>query len=233
VADLLVLDRVSAGYEESVTLDDVSLQVGEGDSVALLGRNGVGKTTLLVTIMGFTRLHQGDIHWKGRSISALPVYKRVHAGLGWVPQERLVFPSLTVEEHLTSVARAGYWDLARVYELLPRLRERRRHAGNHLSGGEQQMVAIGRALMVNPQLLLLDEPLEGLAPLLMEELSVVITALVSSGQMAIMLVEQHANAALRIAKRAIVLNRGKIVHQSDSDSLRADANRLQSLLAVA
>jgi branched-chain amino acid transport system ATP-binding protein len=233
MAELLALDDVRAGYGESVVLEDVSLSLVEGDSLALLGRNGVGKTTLLVTLMGFTRLHGGAIRWRGGDIARMAPHRRARAGLGWVPQERFMFPSLTVEEHLTAVATPGAWDLARVYRLFPRLEERRRNLGNQLSGGEQQMVAIARALMINPQLLLLDEPMEGLAPIIVQELTRVIAGLVSDGGMAIVIVEQHARLALSLARQAIVLDRGRIVHRSDSASLLADGATLDRLVSVA
>src|SRR5512139_18631 len=181
MAELLAVEGVTAGYGESVVLEDVSFAMEEGDSLALLGRNGVGKTTLLVTLMGLTRLHRGRLRWRGGDLAALPTHRRSQAGLGWVPQERFMFPSLTVEEHLTAVARPGPWDLKRVYDFFPRLRERRGNFGNQLSGGEQQMLAIGRALMVNPKLLLLDEPSEGLAPLIVKHLGVIVKELRNAG----------------------------------------------------
>jgi branched-chain amino acid transport system ATP-binding protein len=175
--ELLALDKVTAGYGESVVLEGISLAMQEGDSLALLGRNGVGKTSLLVTLMGLTRLHGGSIRWQGKDIMRMSTHERAHAGLGWVPQERYMFPSLTVEEHLTVVARPGEWDVKKIYEIFPRLQERRANMGNQLSGGEQQMLAIARALMVNPKLLLLDEPMEGLAPIIVQELTRVIRGL--------------------------------------------------------
>jgi branched-chain amino acid transport system ATP-binding protein len=233
MAELVSLEGVTAGYGESVVLDDVSLAVDEGDSLALLGRNGVGKTTLLVTLMGLTRLHRGAMRWCGRDLSRLPTHERSRAGLGWVPQERLMFPSLTVEEHLTAVARPGRWTVAKVYEVFPRLAERRANYGNQLSGGEQQMLAIGRALMVNPRLLLLDEPMEGLAPIIVQELVNVIRELVEDGGMAVIVVEQHAKLALSLTRRAIVLERGRVVHRADSATLRHDTDTLHRLVAVA
>ena len=230
--ELLRLDRVSAGYGEAVVLEDISFTLREGDSLALLGRNGVGKSTLLVTLMGLARQHGGTISWRGGDLARVATYRRAHAGLGWVPQERCMFPSLTVEEHLTVVARPGEWNLEKVYEIFPRLHERRANLGNQLSGGEQQMVAIARALMTNPQLLLLDEPMEGLAPIIVQELMGVIRRLVS-GQMAVIVVEQHARLALSLTERAIVLDRGRIVHDSDSASLVADPQTLDRLIAVA
>jgi branched-chain amino acid transport system ATP-binding protein len=230
---LLALDDVSAGYGDSVVLEGISLTMREGESLALLGRNGVGKTTLLVTLMGLTRLHGGSIRWRGADIARVPTHLRAHAGLGWVPQERFMFPSLTVEEHLTVVARPGPWTVEKVYEVFPRLQERRANMGNQLSGGEQQMLAIARALMTNPTLLLLDEPMEGLAPIIVQELTRVIRRLVSETGMAVIVVEQHARLALSLTQRAIVLDRGRIVHQSDSASLLQDREALNRLVAVA
>jgi branched-chain amino acid transport system ATP-binding protein len=232
MADLLRLDNVSAGYGEAVVLEDLSLCLAEGESLALLGRNGMGKTTLLLTLMGFTRLHRGALRWRGTDIGGLPAYRRVHSGLGWVPQERGMFVSLTVEEHLTAVARPGHWNIGRVYRIFPGLEERRRNLGNQLSGGEQQMLAIGRALMVNPRLLLLDEPMEGLAPMVVQEMMAVIRQLVTDGGMAVILVEQHARLALSLTSQAIVLERGRIAHCSDSASLLRDTDALERLLAV-
>jgi branched-chain amino acid transport system ATP-binding protein len=233
MAELLALDDVSAGYGESIVLDRVSLALAEGDSVALLGRNGVGKSTLITTIMGLTDRHGGSLRWRGTDLARLPTHRRARAGLGWVPQERFVFPSLTVEEHLTAVARPGRWDVPAVFELFPRLHERRDNFGNQLSGGEQQMLAIARALMVNPALLLLDEPMEGLAPLIVQDLLAVLRDLVAGGGMAIVIVEHHARLALSLAKRAVVLDRGRVVHASDSEALLEDPDRLHQLLGVA
>ena len=232
MAELLALENVTAGYGDSVVLENVGLRLKEGDSLALLGRNGVGKTTLLVTLMGLTRLRGGEIRWRGADLSALPTYRRAHVGLGWVPQERYMFASLTVEEHLTAVARPGPWTPERVYGLFPRLEERRRNLGNQLSGGEQQMLAIARALMVNPRLLLLDEPMEGLAPIIVQELMAVIRDLIAEGGMAVIVVEQHAKLALSITEQAIVLDRGRVVHVSDSESLLEDPETLHRLVAV-
>lgn len=232
-SELLALDNVTAGYGESIVLENVSFTLQEGDSLALLGRNGVGKTSLLVTLMGLTKLHGGAIRWCQGDIARVPTYKRAHAGLGWVPQERYMFPSLTVEEHLTVVARPGEWTLQKMYDMFPRLHERRANMGNQLSGGEQQMLAIARALMVNPRLLLLDEPMEGLAPIIVQELMRVVRSLVSDKGMSVIVVEQHARLALSLTKRAIVLDRGRIVHDSDSASLLADAETLHRLVAVA
>jgi branched-chain amino acid transport system ATP-binding protein len=233
MAELLALDKVTAGYGESIVLEDVSFTMNEGDSLALLGRNGVGKTSLLVTLMGLTRLHKGSIRWGGADIARVPTYKRSRSGLGWVPQERHMFPSLTVEEHLTVVEHPGSWNLAKIYDIFPRLQERRANMGNQLSGGEQQMLAIARALMTNPRILLLDEPMEGLAPIIVQELVRVIRKLVAEEGMSVIVVEQHARLALSLTSRAIVLDRGRIVHDSDSASLLADGEKLDRLVAVA
>ena len=233
MTELLRLEDVTAGYGESVVLDGVSFTLEEGESLALLGRNGVGKSTLLVTLMGLTQLHRGSIRWRGAELSRVPTFRRAWSGLGWVPQERFMFPSLTVHEHLTAVARRGPWTLERVYRIFPRLEQRRNNMGNHLSGGEQQMLAIARALMVNPSLLILDEPMEGLAPIIVQELLGVIRDLVTGSGMAVILVEQHARLALSVTKRALVLDRGRVVHQSESARLLDDAQTLHRLVAVA
>jgi branched-chain amino acid transport system ATP-binding protein len=233
MAELLAVEGLTAGYGDSVVLDDVTLALDEGGTLALLGRNGMGKTTLLVTLMGLTRVHRGSLRWRGADLSRLPTYRRSQSGLGWVPQERFMFPSLTVEEHLTAVARPGRWNAARIYEIFPRLEERRRNYGNQLSGGEQQMLAIGRALMVNPSLLLLDEPMEGLAPIIVQELMSVIRDLVADSGMAVVVVEQHAKLALALTQNAIVLERGRVVHRASSEALSRDPETLHRLVAVA
>ena len=232
MAELLALDGVMAGYGDGIVLEDVSLALEEGDSLALLGRNGMGKTTLLVTLMGLTRLRKGTLRWRGADLTALPTYRRSQSGLGWVPQERYMFPSLTVEEHLTVVARPGRWTVPRIYKVFPRLEERRTNFGNQLSGGEQQMLAIARALMVNPSLLLLDEPMEGLAPIIVQELLGVIRDLVADGGMAVIVVEQHAKLALTLTRQAVVLERGRVVHRSSSEALLEDPDTLHRLVAV-
>jgi branched-chain amino acid transport system ATP-binding protein len=233
MADLLRLEGVSAGYGEARILEDISLTVPEGGSLALLGRNGVGKTTLLVTLMGIARQFGGAITWRGKDLTTLKSWRRARAGLGWVPQERYVFPSLTVEEHLTAVARPGLWTLPRIYRLFPRLEERKSNLGNQLSGGEQQMLAIGRALMVNPALLLLDEPMEGLAPIIVQELLAAVRELLATGDFAVIVVEQHARLALSITADALVLERGRVVHRATSAELLADTATLERLVAVA
>jgi branched-chain amino acid transport system ATP-binding protein len=233
MAELVSLEGVSAGYGEAVVVEDVALRVGEGESVALLGRNGVGKSTLLATILGLTHLHHGAIRWRGADVVRWPTHSRARAGIGWVPQERRMWASLTVEEHLTAVAAPGEWDLARVHKLFPRLAERAEHRGSQLSGGEQQMLAIARALVTNPKLLLLDEPMEGLAPIVVEELAGVLRSLAAAGTMALILVEQHAELALSLAPRGVVMERGRIVHDGDSGALLKDRARLDRWLGAA
>ena len=233
MAELLAVEGLTAGYGDAVVLEDVALSLDEGDSLALLGRNGMGKTTLLVTLMGLTRMRSGTLRWRGGNLAALPTHQRSRSGIGWVPQERYMFASLTVEEHLTAVARPGPWNVARVYATFPRLEERRANFGNQLSGGEQQMLAIGRALMVNPALLLLDEPMEGLAPIIVQELMTVIRELVANGGMAVIIVEQHAKLALTLTRQAIVLERGRVVHRAASEALLNEPETLRRLIAVA
>ncbi|GJG97797.1 ABC transporter ATP-binding protein [Cupriavidus pauculus] len=232
MTELLRVQGLSAGYGEAVVLDGVDLSLDAGDSLALLGRNGVGKTTLLATLMGFTRVRAGQVAWLGGDLLRMPSHRRAQAGIGWVPQERWIFPSLTVAEHLSAVARPGQWDVARIYRTFPRLEERRRNLGNQLSGGEQQMLAIARALMVNPALLLLDEPMEGLAPIIVQELQRVIASLIAESGMAVIVVEQHARLALSMTRQALVLDRGRVVHRSDSASLLADPPLLDRLMTV-
>jgi branched-chain amino acid transport system ATP-binding protein len=229
---LLALDGVSAGHGAGLVLDRVSLSLPEGAGLAVLGRNGVGKTTLIETIMGFTRQAAGRILWRGEDISRLPPHCRARAGLGWVPQERDIFPTLTVEENLSVVARPGPWTPARVTALLPRLAERRTNKGNQLSGGEQQMLAIARTLVTNPALLLLDEPFEGLAPIVVEELVAAIRAMVAEGGMTFILVEQHAALALEMTERAMIVERGRVVHEAASAALRADAATLDRYIGL-
>jgi len=230
MADALRLERVRAGYGQTVVLEDVDLVLRERGALAVLGRNGVGKTTLLATIMGHTSFHSGEILLAGKSISRLPVYQRSRLGVGFVPQEREIFPSLSVEENLGVAARPGRWTLERVYDLFPRLAERRSHQGNQISGGEQQMLAIGRALMGNPSLLLMDEPLEGLAPLIIESLLKVFNRLIAEDSLALVLVEQHAKVALGVTHHAMVLNRGRVAHYGPSEALLADPQRLSNLI---
>jgi branched-chain amino acid transport system ATP-binding protein len=230
--ELLAIEGLSAGYGEAVVLSHVSLDIAEGSATALLGRNGMGKTTLLNSVIGVTRRFGGSIRLEGRDITSLRADRRAHAGIGWVPQERNIFRSLTVEENLTAVARPGAWTPRRIYELFPRLSERRRNLGDQLSGGEQQMLAIGRALVLNPKILLLDEPLEGLAPILVEELLGALRRIFREGVSAI-IVEQNARKVLDTTGRSAIMERGVIVHEGPSRALAADRQLLEAHLGVA
>ena len=239
MSDALRVAGVRAGYGDTVVLEDVSFELPGRGALAVLGRNGVGKTTLLATIMGHTTFHAGQILFNQKPVHRLPVYERCRLGIGYVPQERLIFPSLTVEENLAVAARpikearerAG-WTSERVYDLFPRLAERRAHRGNQISGGEQQMLAIGRALMGNPSLLLMDEPLEGLAPIIIETLLKALQRLITEDSLALLLVEQHAKLALQVTRTALVMRRGRIVHHGPSAALLADPERLASLVVA-
>lgn len=233
MAKLLEVEGVWAGYGNATVLEDITFGLEPGGSLALLGRNGMGKTTLLATLMGATRQSRGVIRFDGANLSVVPSHRRAHAGLGWVPQERDIFASLTAEENLTVVARPGPWDLRKVYATFPRLSEKRASMGNQMSGGELQMLAIARALMLNPRLLLLDEPLEGLAPLIVKELLAIIAAMVREGSIAVILVEQHAQQILPITQDAVVLERGRVVHLGPSEALAADPALLNRWLGVA
>jgi branched-chain amino acid transport system ATP-binding protein len=232
MADALKLEGVRAGYGETVVLEDVAFALPERGALAVLGRNGVGKTTLLATIMGLTTFHAGAIEYRGAPVAGLPTHARNRLGIGYVPQARDIFPSLSVEENLTVAARSGRWDLARVYDLFPRLAERRSHRGNQISGGEQQMLAIGRALMGNPALLLMDEPLEGLAPIIVEMLLKAMERLIRDEALTVVLVEQSAKLALEVTHSALVLSRGRIVHRGPSAELLADPDRLTALVVA-
>jgi branched-chain amino acid transport system ATP-binding protein len=231
-APLLALERVSAGYGDTVVIEDIDLAVGEGESVSVIGRNGVGKTTLLATVMGHTTLHGGAIAIGGTAIAAAESHVRARAGLGYVPQEREVFPSLSVLENLRVAARPGPWTLARVFGLFPQLRARAGNRGNQLSGGEQQMLSIARALMGNPRVLLMDEPSEGLAPVVVEELVRAIVRLRDEERLAIVLVEQNTRVALELSPRTLVIDRGRIVYDGPSAALRDDPKRLGALIGL-
>ena len=219
---LLMLDKVTAGYGDALVLHDISLELPENGSLALLGRNGVGKSTLLLTIMGYTQLRSGRVAWRGQDISRLAPHRRAGNGIGWVAQEREIFPSLSVEENLTVAARPGAWNLETVYKLFPRLNERRNNHGNQLSGGEQQMLAIGRALMSKPRCLMLDEPSLGIAPLLVKTIFAKIREINQSLGITILLVEQNANLALEVAHYGYVLETGRIILHDRSEALRAN-----------
>jgi len=229
---LLALRDVRAGYGDAVVLDDVALELPENGSLAVLGRNGVGKSTLFLTIMGYTAFQRGTIVWRGQDITRMAPHARARLGIGWVAQEREIFPSLTVEENLTVAARPGRWTLDAAYDLLPRLKERRGNMGNQLSGGEQQMLAIARALMTNPALMLLDEPFEGLAPVLVDELTAAMKLMLSDRKIAIILVEQHTDIALELTAEAIVLERGAVAHRAPSAQLLKDTATLERLVGL-
>jgi branched-chain amino acid transport system ATP-binding protein len=228
----LELDNVSAGYGETVVLENIRLALDDSETLSIIGRNGVGKSTLLATIMGHTTLHGGRLLLHGKDMSKVETYRRVGAGLGYVPQEREIFPSLTLQENLEVAARPGAWTIRKVYELFPRLEERAGNMGNQLSGGEQQMLAIGRALIGNPTVLLMDEPSEGLAPVIVEELARAMKRLAAAGGLALILVEQNSRLALDIAPRAVVMDRGRIVYDGASEILRKDPAKLEQLIGV-
>ena len=229
----LELDGVSAGYGETVVLEDIRLTLGAGETLSIIGRNGVGKSTLLATIMGHTQLHGGAVSLHGKNISKVATYNRVIAGLGYVPQEREIFPSLSLRENLEVAARPGAWTIETVFELFTRLAERANNRGNQLSGGEQQMLAIGRALIGNPTVLLMDEPSEGLAPVIVEELARAVKRLTKAGGLSMILVEQNTRLALDIAPRAVVMDRGRIVYDGLSATLESDPAKLEALIGVA
>jgi branched-chain amino acid transport system ATP-binding protein len=232
MSDLLTLQKVSAGYGDAIVISNIDLHLKSGESLAVLGRNGTGKTTLLNTIIGVTRHRGGSIMLDGQDLATTRSDKRAHAGIGWVPQERNIFKSLTVEENLTAVARPGPWNVSRVYEMFPRLKERRSNLGNQLSGGEQQMLAVARALVLNPKLLLLDEPTEGLAPIIIEELLAALTRIIRGEGMSAIVVEQHAQKILGVTDSALILDRGAIVHASSSRALIEDPAALEQHLGV-
>ncbi|MDI1267489.1 MAG: ABC transporter ATP-binding protein [Polaromonas sp.] len=233
MTELLRVEGLSAGYGEAVVLQGVSLSLAEGKTLALLGRNGTGKTTLINTLAGATRQHGGSITLAGKALHKMAPHERAAAGIGWVPQERNIFKSLTVHENLTAVARPGRWTPDRVYEMFPRLGERKSNLGTQLSGGEQQMLAVGRALVLNPRLLLLDEPLEGLAPIIVEELLLAIRRVTRDEGLSAIIVEQHPQAILRISDSAVVLDRGTVVHAGTADELLDQPQLLEQLLGVA
>jgi branched-chain amino acid transport system ATP-binding protein len=232
MAELLRLKKLKAGYGEAVVLAEISLRLEQGQSLALLGRNGMGKTTLINSIIGVTRYRSGAICLDGRDITRLTPEQRARAGVGWVPQERNIFRSLTVHENLTAVALPGPWTPQKVYAMFPRLGERRANLGNQLSGGEQQMLAVGRALVLNPKIVLLDEPLEGLAPIIVEELLTALTRIIREEGMSAILVEQSPQKILSVTNRAVILERGSVVHEAASADLRADRTVLETYLGV-
>ena len=233
MADALELRHVSAGYGETVVLEDVNLALATGESISVIGRNGVGKTTLLATVMGHTTLHRGEMRLGGARLDRLPVFRRALTGIGFVPQEREIFPSLSVRENLEVAARPGHWNQARVFELFPNLHARLSNKGNQLSGGEQQMLSIARALLTNPSVLLMDEPTEGLAPVLVQTLTAVLLRLRAESALSIVLVEQNSRVALAFSARTVVMDKGRIVYDGESAGLRADPERLAQLIGVA
>ncbi|MGF6654836.1 branched-chain amino acid transport system ATP-binding protein [Paraburkholderia youngii] len=232
MSELLKLEGVVAGYGEARILTGIDLALDHGQALALLGRNGTGKTTLINSIVGHTRRFSGRIWLDGKDITGFKPHQRALAGIGWVPQERNIFKSLTVEENLSAIAVSGPWDLARIYKMFPRLEERRANMGNQLSGGEQQMLAIGRALMLNPRVLLLDEPLEGLAPIIVQDLMRILSEIIRDEGLSVILVEQNARKALSITHNAVVLERGSVIHSSTAAELLAQDHKIDTLLAV-
>jgi branched-chain amino acid transport system ATP-binding protein len=232
MTDALELRSVSAGYGETVVIEDINLALPAGECISVIGRNGVGKTTLLATVMGHTSLHGGEIALRGNSLNGMPPYRRALAGLGFVPQEREIFPSLTVRENLGIAARSGYWTPARVFDLFPRLEERLDNMGNQLSGGEQQMLSIARALLTNPAVLLMDEPTEGLAPVLVDTLTAALKRLRAETALSMVLVEQNSRVALAFSPRTIILDKGRIVYDGPSEPLQTDAERLAKLIGI-
>ena len=230
--DILNIENLSAGYGEAVVLSGISLSLAEGQALALLGRNGMGKTTLINTIVGVTRYFSGKIALDGRDMTKLRPDQRAHAGISWVPQERNIFKSLTVHENLTAVAQPGRWTTDEVYAMFPRLNERRQNLGNQLSGGEQQMLAVARALVLNPRVMLLDEPLEGLAPIIVDELLKALRRIIRDEGMSAILVEQNAKKILGVTDHAIIVERGSVVHAADSAKLLNDRAALEMYLGV-
>jgi len=232
MAEILRSEMLTAGYDDTIIIDTVSFAIEENSGLALLGRNGVGKTTLLSTMMGYTRVRSGRVLLAGEDITGLPIHERPMRGLGLVPQEREIFPSLTVHENLLIAVRAGEWSVDRVYRLFPQLAGRRRNYGNQLSGGEQQMLAIGRALVANPNLLLLDEPFEGLAPVLVDSLVNALTHIRAESAMSMILVEQHADLILKLMPNAMILDHGQIVWRGISRDLLSNETQLASLIGL-
>ncbi|MGM4886804.1 ABC transporter ATP-binding protein [Tardiphaga sp. 11_C7_N12_6] len=233
MSDLLDINDLRSGYGEAVVIPKMTLQLGESQVLALLGRNGTGKTTLINSIVGVTRRFSGTLKLGGKDITSLRPDQRARAGIGWVPQERNIFRSLTVEENMTAVAQPGPWDVKKIYEMFPRLEERKNNFGNQLSGGEQQMLAIGRALTLNPQVLLLDEPTEGLAPIIVDELLAALGKITRAGGICSIIVEQNAQKILGLADRVVILERGTIVHDATSAALKSDPAVLEHFLGVA
>ncbi len=232
MSDLLAVENVTAGYAGNVVLEQVSLSLAPNATIALLGRNGVGKTTLLATIMGLTRIEAGQITFNGANLASVPTHRRAELGIGYVPQEREIFASLTVHENLKVATRSGEWTIDRIYQLFPPLDKRRGNFGNQLSGGEQQMLAVGRALVSNPKVLLLDEPFEGLAPVIVDQMVDALESIRRSSQLAMILVEHHAEMALEFAEKAVILDRGQVVWNGHCAELRDDPDKLGNLIGL-
>ena len=228
----LEMRGVSAGYGETVVIEGIDLALKPGECISVIGRNGVGKSTLLSTVMGHTTLHAGEIVLDGKALNGMPSFRRALAGIGFVPQEREIFPSLSVRENLEVAARPGQWTEERVFALFPRLKERLDNMGNQLSGGEQQMLSIARALLANPTVLLMDEPTEGLAPVLVETLTAVLAQLRAESALSIILVEQNSRVALNFSPRTVILDKGHVVYDGESEPLRADPERLAKLIGI-
>ena len=231
-APLLSIEGLSVYYQQFRALHGIDIAVGQGEIVSIIGANGAGKSSLLKAIVSQVDRIEGRIQFAGAHIANQPTPAIVASGIALVPEGRRLFPSLTVEENLGVAARPGRWTVERVYDLFPKLAERRGHWGNQISGGEQQMLAIGRALMGNPTLLLMDEPLEGLAPIIVEVLLQALQRLIREDSLAVVLVEQHAKVALGITQSALVLNRGRIAYTGPSADLLADPQRLTSLVVA-
>ena len=229
---MLETRKLHGGWGPTLVVEDMALHVGSGETVVILGRNGVGKSTLLELLVGRAQRRSGAILLGGTDIATLPVHERARRGLGYVPQSREVFPSLTVAEHLQVAMRPGEWTIARVLELFPRLGERMGSYGTQLSGGEQQMLAIARALLGNPRVLLMDEPFEGLAPIIVEHLVRSIRTIVQGGSMALLLVEQRVDIALDLSNRCIVMDRGRSVFQGESSELARNEERIAALMGL-
>jgi branched-chain amino acid transport system ATP-binding protein len=231
VAEALALRQVSAGYGDTVVLEDVNLALQAGESVSVIGRNGVGKTTLLATVMGHTTLHGGEVLLGGASLARVPIFRRARSGIGFVPQEREIFPSLSVRENLTVGARPGPWTQERVFDLFPNLCARLSHAGSQLSGGEQQMLSIARAMMLEPKVILLDEPTEGLMPRMVGQIHEIIRVLHGEG-VAILLVEQNVPLTLEVSNRVYIMEKGVVRHHAPAAELRADHAVIHQYLGI-
>jgi len=229
---MLETRKLSGGWGPTLVVEELNLEVATGETVAIVGRNGVGKTTLLELLIGRAHRRSGSILLNGSDLTAAPVHERARRGLGYVPQGREVFPSLTVAEHLEIALRPGEWTVRRVVDLFPRLGERLASRGNQLSGGEQQMLAVARALLGNPRVLLMDEPFEGLAPIIVELLVDGIRRIVATGSIGLLLVEQRVDIALDLSHRCVVMDRGRVVFESESAALAGNEDRIAALMGL-